>query len=366
MLFYYILRIFLGTLKSKKTFKDSDYYKGIVFYFNTPSKDRKNILKVLIEMEKLSWYWRTYPTSYFLFEMHLKEFNNYSNMKSFVPQDFYSKFAGSTKYDVLIDDKILFHDIMMMYNLPVSKHYFTFRNNQFYIDSKIANDQEVNNVISEIKDERIFVKRYRGGGGSGVFVFNKREDGYYNETNNKLTAAYIKSEYNNITILFEKQIIQDSVLSKFNNDTVNTFRVQVIKAPNGNFQIISACVRFGRKGSFVDNAHKGGIVVSLDIDTGKLGDYGSRLFDLNKYYVHPDSKLPFKNTMVREWQEVSKLVYKTMGYIPFYNGVAFDIANTIEGPIIIEINTGAGMDAPQMARDKGIAEFFNKGKKNDH
>lgn len=41
---------------------------------------------------------------------------------------------------------------------------------------------------------------------------------------------------------------------------------------NNNSQVISAAVRFGRTGGFVDNTAKGGVAVSLDIKTGRLGE----------------------------------------------------------------------------------------------
>ena len=73
-------------------------------------------------------------------------------------------------------------------------------------------------------------------------------------------------------------------------------------------KVISAAVRFGCKGSFVDNTAKGGVAVSLDIETGMLESYGMREYDLNHYTEHPDSHLKFENTIVTQWPAVKKLV----------------------------------------------------------
>ena len=313
---------------------------------------------VLYEMEKLSLFWRQYPVTYFIFHMHLKDFGDYKRMKSFVTREFYSNYVGSTDYDILINDKILFHDLCAAYNLPVPKLYFVFRENKFFLKNRIVDKEEINNLISNIKDELIFVKRYRGGGGSGVYVFKKGKDGYYDNSNNKLTADYVAEKYRNINLLFEKQLQQDSLLASVNPDSINTIRVQLIENRKREVEIIAAAVRFGRKGSFVDNASQGGIVVSLDIKTCQLGEFGSRLYDLNKYYKHPDTKVPFKNIRIKEWNDVKDLVYKTAEYLPYYKGVGFDIALTQNGPVIIEINSGAGMYLPQLGKEKGIADYF--------
>jgi len=279
-------------------------------------------------------------------------------MKSFVPQGFYSKYVGTSTYDILINDKILFHDLMNAYGLPCPKLFFVFRNNIFYKDNRVVSDEVINSIINGITDKRIFVKRYRGGGGSGIFIFSKTDTGYYDKNNERLSAEHIREKYNNVTLLFEKQIIQEPILASFNPDTVNTLRVQVIKDKKNKDKIISAAVRFGKKGGFIDNASQGGIVVSLDIEKGVLGEYGVKKYDMNKYYSHPDTNISFSGVEVNQWDEVKSLVYKTLDFLPYYRGIGFDIATTDQGPVIIEINTGAAMDAPQLGKEKGIAEHF--------
>lgn len=359
MLLYYISKIVAISILKGQPFKKTDLYKGFNLYKNTNKKERKNIFKVLFEMEKLSWYWRSFPESYFMFCMHLNSFNDYELMKSYVTQGFYDRYAGSTEYDILINDKILFHDIMESYNLPVPKLFFVFRNNKFYIKNRVVSDSKVNETIENITDDRIFAKRYRGGGGSGVFIFTKKENRYYDIDNNKMSAEFIRQKYYNNTILFEKQIIQEPVLRAFNPDTVNTLRVLVNRNRNKDYQIISSAARFGKKGDYMDNAAKGGIVVSLDIETGVLGEYGERHYNLSKYFEHPDSKIAFKGVKIKQWVDAKKLVYKVMEYLPYYKIIAFDIATTDNGPVIIEINTGVGMKAVQMAKEKGISEHFH-------
>ncbi len=125
-------------------------------------------------------------------------------------------------------------------------------------------------------------------------------------------------------------------------------------------KVISAAVRFGCKGSFVDNTAKGGVAVSLDIETGMLESYGMREYDLNHYTEHPDSHLKFENTIVTQWPAVKKLVEKTLKFLPYYQSVGFDVATTKEGPVIIEINTGAGIYLSQMGKDKGLIDKFKQ------
>ncbi len=54
----------------------------------------------------------------------------------------------------------------------------------------------------------------------------------------------------------------------------------------------------GLKRSIVDNAAQGGMVVNIDIDTGRLSDFGLREYDATKYYEHPDSHKSFKEVTI--------------------------------------------------------------------
>jgi hypothetical protein len=45
---------------------------------------------------------------------------------------------------------------------------------------------------------------------------------------------------------------------------------------------------------------------------------------------------------------------------PYYNSIGYDIVCTAQGPIILEINTGASVCISQMRREWGIADAFVK------
>ena len=163
----------------------------------------------------------------------------------------------------------------------------------------------------------------------------------------------IREIYGSSNYIFEKQLVQDAALARLNPGTVNTCRVMTYKD-----KVVSCNIRVGRKGSFVDNAAKGGIVLSLNMETGRIREYGLREYDLTKYYEHPDTKIKFKDYQVPMWPAVKELVERTSRMLPYYNSVGFDVATTVDGPVIIEINSGTGVYASQMGMERGIADKF--------
>ena len=62
---------------------------------------------------------------------------------------------------------------------------------------------------------------------------------------------------------------------------------------------------------------------------------------------------------MNQWPEVKSLVEKTLKFLPYYKSVGFDVATTNNGPVIIEINTGAGIYLSQMGKDIGLKDSFN-------
>ena len=261
---------------------------------------------------------------------------------------------------ILINDKILFHDMMSYYGLPVPKILFVFKNDSFFINNRDVTDEEIDRALCSRTDTRIFIKLPSEGAARGVFIMTKKDDGYiFNDK--KVTAQSLRSFFKGETLFFEEQIEQEPVLKSFNPDTINTIRV-LTKNVGGKKEIVMAAARFGRKGQYVDNMCAGGIAVRIDIKTGALGSYGERRFESKRYTVHPDSEIPFKGVVIPQWEEIKKVVYETLSCFPPYRSLGFDIATTPNGLVVLEINTGAGVNLAQVGGEYGIADSFKMGK----
>ena len=357
-LFYYIITSVISIKYRGRHFHNTDIYNGWKMYQKCRRANKiecKSFWVTYNEANRLAKYWKCFPDLYFNYGMFRKEYDDFEQIKSFIPQQAYAHYAKDldSRYHILIDDKILFHTIMRMYDIPVPQRYFVFQDKEFRRNGQIISDQEVDEIISSCTDDRIFVKRFRGGAASGVYIAVREKEGYYTTDGKKLSSTMIREHYGNSNYIFEKQLIQENVLKRFNPDTVNTIRITTYKN-----KPVSAAVRFGLKGAYVDNLHAGGIGVSVDIKTGELGDYGARNYDPTVFYEHPSSGVPFKGTKVPGWNEILALVKRTMRCLPYYKSVGFDIVTTDNGPVIIEINTGCGMDIAQMGKKYGIADKF--------
>lgn len=86
MITYYALKEVAKSFYYKKPLSKTDLGKGIKLYQESKDLKRKSVFKVILELSKLSSYWKAFPDTYFRLGMFLKEYNDYERMKSFVLQ----------------------------------------------------------------------------------------------------------------------------------------------------------------------------------------------------------------------------------------------------------------------------------------
>jgi Ni,Fe-hydrogenase I large subunit len=330
-------------------------HKGLSYYKEYQGK-KKSLWRVYKECQMLYNHWDgAFPNTYFYYCMYSNDYTDVEKMKSFVPQEAYRRFVGKSTYNLLIDDKIICHDVLSYYNIPVPERLFVFRNNEFRCGGTLLTDEQVDAKLSETKEPRIFVKNFTGGGASGISILHFNGERYCDDNGIEVSSAYIKETYKDHSVIFERQIMQHPEMAKFNPDTVNTIRVLTYKN-----KIIAATVRFGGKGCFVDNISKGGLAVNVDVESGRMSEWGMRKYDIEHYTEHPDTHEKFCGQIVPMWNEAKAVVECCMRYMPYYGSVGYDVAISKDGPLIVEINTGAGIGLSQIGMERGLARIFGK------
>ena len=143
-------------------------------------------------------------------------------------------------------------------------------------------------------------------------------------------------------------------LSRINPSSVNTFRIISYRSPSGSLKIGPVSMRIGRKDSFLDNGHAGGVWVGIEpdghlLDTAYSG-YGSR------YTEHPDTKFVFRGGVIPEFKLVRQKAIELHNRIPQLGIINFDFSLDKAGiPVLIEMNTKSGSIWPtQIAHGKAF------------
>ena len=156
-------------------------------------------------------------------------------------------------------------------------------------------------------------------------------------------------EYNPEAIMVIKSTIPVAVLYA---GAVNTFRV-ITYLWNGEVFHVPLALRIGQGGSYLDNAHAGGMFIGVN-DLGELNDEGFTEFG-KRYKEHPDTHAVFKGYKLSFVPELIKTAKKLHLNAPQLGIISWDLTVDQNGEfVLIEANTrGQSVWFPQMANGTG-------------
>lgn len=197
---------------------------------------------------------------------------------------------------------------------------------------RVCRDESIKTLNDFLNLNKEFIaKPLTGQCGKEVKIWRENEYKDAQELYEKLTDS---GEW-----ILEELIRQDETIGKWNPTSVNTVRMPSFYK-NGVHKILTPVFRTGRLGMSIDNAAAGGVISSIDEQTGLLISNG---FDElgHEYIVHPDSGLTFKGFQIPCWQDLLMIVeevHKSMPSEHIYLG--FDFALSDKGWVLIEANWG--------------------------
>lgn len=311
-----------------------------MFFSFLRDKNRKNVFKIIKELIILFFHKRALPTHYLTNLLYRKNISNYKDYLTFAESLkllFYSIGHAPEQID-LVTNKFSAEEFLRENNIATtqtlfqnSKNKFLYNDEIFIIETKKDFFSFLNKVFSDVNIEKVFCKPIDGMKGQNVFILDRKT--LYDTTDDLFDLVFSEA------FIFQKLIVQHESLNKINNSSINTLRVVSYKNKSNEVEILSGFIRLGRKGAIVDNAHKGGIVVPFNKDTGRMGYEGLQLIDKGGgvFYEHPDTGIVFDNFEIPHYNEVKEMVIKASSLFNFPL-LGWDVSITSKGPIIVEIN----------------------------
>lgn len=172
----------------------------------------------------------------------------------------------------------------------------------------------------------------------------------------ELTPDTLREVYDEIAAmpagLIEGYLTQHPEMAKFTRNSVNTIRVVTVNTKDdipgvekNKVHFLFAGMRLGQGDSIADNLHSGGMVASVDIDTGVVLTGGIDYRNI-MHEVHPDTNIPIKGFQIPMFQEIKDMIVRASTDIPGFFG--WDIAITETGPVVVEVNTSPDVGVLQM------------------
>ncbi len=327
----------------------ADQYKTYYEYYNSYS-DKKPKSQIKHEMKILQKYWGCYPFQYIRYGMYMKSSTlSIEEMKNYIPNffAFYLFFPKHiTEYLMISEDKELTYQVLKAMEVNQPKLVLQYKNGKFYSETKsILTNEEADLLIQQNSAEKLFLKPTKGLGGVGIKVFNKKEK-FVDKDGNILSAEFIKNNLKDSeNYLLQEGLIQHEELNKIYPNAVNTMRIYT-EVKHGDAKLLFAILRMGDGGRQIDNASQSGFVCAINSETGELApEATSRLFV--KATHHLDTNFKFEGYKIPFWNEVKDFVIEIAQKTENIGFIGWDIAYTVNGPAVIEINAAPGLHSLQ-------------------
>lgn len=184
---------------------------------------------------------------------------------------------------------------------------------------------------------KIIVKPAKDLGGHGIMFFERNDGGFFNTKGQLLTIELLEQTYKT-EFLIQECFVQSDYIAQFNPTSVNTIRVNTYRdVKTGEIHILGAALRIGAKGSKVDNATSGGVIIGID-DNGTLkkcvyDKYG------RKYTYYNDIDFSKQEFTIPHFNEVKAFARKITTRLPHMRLLALDIVlDSSNIPKLIEVN----------------------------
>lgn len=296
----------------------------------------KNISIKKIDEKEINEYWK-----YYGFKIDTSWHKAYISANGqfdvrYIPESLYYNSIEPTLNDqrflLAYTDKNSYSRFLKDVNLPETIIKNIKRN--FYESNDLAIDRKEAESLFKMHSGKFIIKpSLETYGGKNVNLIEVLNSEIYLDdkkiTFNDLIKLY-KSDF-----CIQRALKQYNQLSNVYPHSINTIRILTYRNKL-NAHVLSSVIRFGNKGSIVDN---GGISCGVDSD-GNLKaigiDKGGK-----KYSKHPYTDVVLEGVQIPEYQNVCEVVKATHKQLPYFDLISWDVAIDQSGqPVIIEFNVG--------------------------
>jgi hypothetical protein len=271
------------------------------------------------------------------------------------------------KYRVLLNDKLLFALVVRNFPAHEIESVGVIRNGRIFCTAGKVGDAAEWLLSLLQSNSKLVIKPVVGGGGGGVRVLVRKDDGpYMNEA--PLTVDRLREMMSGPRDqLVSRYVEQCETTSAMYPRTVNTLRILTMWDVEKNEPfIVATALRIGCARSYpVDNWVHGGLSAEVDLTTGRVGmaaNHPRRTSALTWYTMHPESDAPIEGVVLPHWDLVKSKVLEISRSLPILPYVGWDLILTADGFKILEGNSFPSVTLHQvhapLLTDERVVKFY--------
>lgn len=330
-----------------------------------PEEKRKSTLRILVDFVLYIMRYGEIPRFYFVYGLDrvaadTNEYMAYSQFMTLRQKKNTTIVGTQTPYNYvcLLRDKTLFEWISEKYNIPTPRVEGTLLGGVISGNSSHSSFQQ---YLTSLTDESsLFLKEKSGNKGRGAYSLDKINGKYFLNDMALPIGEILDTIPKDVTYIIQKRLKQHQVMNKLYPHALNTLRI-VSVIDHNEVVILGSLLRIGAKGTVVDNWAHGGVAVGVN-DNGMLMKWA--LFKPGygtKTDRHPDTGIVFEGYQLPFWKEIVSLVKDTHRKLSCIGTIGWDIAITVEGPIVLEGNDdydGALLQACTGGKKKAFLKYY--------
>jgi hypothetical protein len=157
-------------------------------------------------------------------------------------------------------------------------------------------------------------------------------------------------------LILQPAIANDAETASFTTGALSTARIMTGRYPDGRIVPIGAFLRLARGEAVVDNISAGGLMATVDLDSGEISAANRRWDPYVLVDRHPDTGALFAGKTLPQWREIVEVAVRAHAAFPQFAFVSWDIAPTPGGPSIIEGNHHGGTVAFQEINGRPLSQ----------
>lgn len=314
--------------------------------FVVADPERKSFLRMCFEFLLCSVANRCFATHYLTSYLYRKDVNNILDYIPIKEERQVQEKINDPRVSDIVTNKLYFLEFfkqggfkvprLLGYNL-LDKFYFL--TNKAWETAELSSimvfKYSLEHIMKNSRIDSIFLKEIRGNSGIGAYLVSMAT------LDTKLEIENVYKVVRKNSYVFQEVVVQHPDLSRLNPTSLNTIRIDTFRLPGKNAEILSAFIRVGGKGKNVDNVGSGGVLVSADLETGKLREKGFNFFhgsqQFGTFLESPATGYTFDGFQIPYFNDVKETVVNAAEWIP-PSLVGWDVAVGPTEPILIEAN----------------------------
>jgi hypothetical protein len=221
-------------------------------------------------------------------------------------------------------------------------------------------------AASQLCPEGIVLKPVDGGGGKGIVILPRGEDGRLLHDGEPIEGPALDALADREGLLAVERLKQSDWATSLNPRSTNSMRILTMVDPDtGEGFIARAVQRIGVEGTgMLDNFSRGGLTVPVDIERGVLLK-GATFWpheELRRHSVHPDHGRQLEGLEIPHWAELRQQLERIASLFPMMPYLGWDIIHMEDGFAAIEANINSDTNVFQLhgplLADPRIKRFY--------